>query len=510
MMLYMTLFVICFGLIHLLDVVREPETGESVQTAESILELPEESSQEPEREESKEAETESEGSVEEGKKQKPAPEESMVAEIPQEEIPETKPTVIIASDLHYMSPDLTDYGVAFEKFTAKDDGKVLTYSSELIDAFLDEVIEQNPTALILSGDLTLNGEKINHQGLAQKLQKVKSAGIQVLVIPGNHDINNTAASSFFGEKREPAELITAQEFYEIYRDFGYDAAVSRDENSLSYLYKLDEKNWLMMLDSCQYDPVNLVGGRIRQETFPWMEQQLVAARDAGALIIPVAHHNLLYQSKLYTYDCTLEQNKTFIGMLEWWRLPLFFSGHLHLQRIKKYKFEPGVPDDAYSINEIVSGSLAIAPNLYGVLKWTEQGSIEYQTKSADISSWAEKSGSTDENLLNFKQYSDSFLNGTVEDQISSKMSSLPKEQIDAMSQLYGELNRAYCAGTAIDKKQVERDPAYALWERNLPDSSMFKEMQAILKDTEKEHRSYAESLVQETLAAEEGEEIAVD
>lgn len=39
------------------------------------------------------------------------------------------------------------------------DGKVVTYIDQITDAFLDEVVKLRPNVLVLSGDLTLNGEK---------------------------------------------------------------------------------------------------------------------------------------------------------------------------------------------------------------------------------------------------------------------------------------------------------------------------------------------------------------
>lgn len=56
-------------------------------------------------------------------------------------------------------------------------------------------------------------------------------GIQVVVIPGNHDINNRNAASFDGRSRQMAEAVSANEFAEIYNDFGYDEALSRDPAS---------------------------------------------------------------------------------------------------------------------------------------------------------------------------------------------------------------------------------------------------------------------------------------
>ena len=57
-----------------------------------------------------------------------------------------------------------------------------------------------------------------------------------------------------------AEAVSANEFAEIYNDFGYDEALSRDPASLSYTYDLGPDMRLLMLDSCQYSPTNKSGG----------------------------------------------------------------------------------------------------------------------------------------------------------------------------------------------------------------------------------------------------------
>ena len=98
----------------------------------------------------------------------------------------------------------------------------------------------------------------------------------------------------------------------------------------------DERYWLMMLDSCQYDPENKIGGRIRKETLLWMEKWLERAREEQVMVIPVAHHNLLKESTLYPEDCTLENAVQVIDLLEQYGLPVYISGHLHLQRAVSY------------------------------------------------------------------------------------------------------------------------------------------------------------------------------
>ena len=89
----------------------------------------------------------------------------------------------------------------FQLFVERCDGKVVKYLPQLLDAFMDQVIAEKPSALVLSGDITMNGEKINHEELARKLGKVQEAGIPVLVIPGNHDINNPNAAVYFGDEK---------------------------------------------------------------------------------------------------------------------------------------------------------------------------------------------------------------------------------------------------------------------------------------------------------------------
>ena len=134
-----------------------------------------------------------------------------------------------------------------------------------------------PDVIILSGDLTLNGEKESHKELAKKLDQVEKDGIQVVVIPGNHDINNKNAASFDGRSRQQDESITGDEFAEIYNDFGYEEALSRDPASLSYTYDLGPDMRLLMLDSCQYSPTNKVGGMIKTETYDWIDDRLEKA-----------------------------------------------------------------------------------------------------------------------------------------------------------------------------------------------------------------------------------------
>ena len=412
--------------------------------------------------------------------------EQVWPEIPKEE-PYTPPKIIQATDLHYQSASSEDDGAAFNTFVERCDGEVVKYLPQLLDAFMDQVIKEKPAALVLSGDITMNGEKINHEELSERLHKVQDAGIPVLVIPGNHDINNPNAAVYFGDEKESTDSVAPEEFYDLYHMYGYDQAISRDSASLSYVYQLDERNRLLMLDSCQYEPKNLVEGRIKEETLAWMEEQLQKAKEDGMQILPIAHHNLLAQSRMYTTQCVMENNGEVIDLLQKYKIPLFLSGHLHVQRIRKHKAEPGVADDAYGIQEIITDSIGIPPCQYGILQWKEDGSMEYSTESVDVSSWAKRTGQENTDLLDFEGWSENYIQKLIADQIGGVVKNVGREVKRSMAVTYADVYIDYYAGRKIDAKGVRTSEGYTWWERNLPDSYLLKELNSMINDADRDN-----------------------
>ena len=442
-------------------------------------------------------ETEREWMTDEEPESCPGPEEGgekgEEPETAPEAVEESPPDLMLASDLHYLSPGLHDDGPAFWKMVEEDDGKPSQYSEEMTDALLAEAARKRPDALILSGDLTHNGERQNHLELAEKLRKLQEEGATVLVIPGNHDIQNPIASAYFGEERQSAaNLKSGEEFYEVYREFGYDDAVSRDEASLSYVYALDDDHWVMMLDSCQYEDRNHVGGRIGEETLSWMEDQLKLAEEQGISVLPVAHHNLLSESRMYKTECTLENNQEVISLLEQYRIPLYVSGHLHAQRIKKHKKEPGTEDGEYGITEIVLGPYSIPPCEYGYLSWDEEDRLSFQVKEADVAAAAAAAGSQDKTLLCFGREGTELVRSTIRRKLEQAHFPVSEEMAELMETLYANLYVDYCAGFPIDRRVVTSTRGYGLWMRAAPDSRYVREMEEMMLDTEVSHRQWSQ------------------
>ncbi len=394
----------------------------------------------------------------------PSPEETEgknETESAEEQDPGFEKKIILGSDIHYLSPGLTDYGEAFQYDVEHGDGRLVTYIDQITDAFLEEVMEKDPDVLILSGDLSTNGEKVSHEELAEKLRRVEAAGIPVLVIPGNHDINSQRAYGYSGSEKYEVENTSPEQFREIYREFGYDESLSEDRTTLSYVYQLDDMTRILMLDTCQYSQgYAQVGGAILTDTYDWIEEQLEDAWEQGMNVIPVAHHNLLEESEVYTVDCTIEHSEQLVDILTEWDINIFLSGHLHVQHWMK--------EEDHDLYEIVSGSMTTPDCRYGLLVYRDDCSFSYRTKEVDVEGWARENGRTEKELLDFGEFREPFLEQVFKNEaygVLKKMEDITEEERLLMCDYYARLNYMYYQGKAVEiREDALVDRAYALWD----------------------------------------------
>ncbi len=135
----------------------------------------------------------------------------------------------LLSDVHYLAEE--NMGPDRDLFDQVC--RLSNYESNLSDSFMDcafatlkaEQAAGNLDYVLISGDLTRNGEYTGHVALANRLKQFEAeTGIQVLVIDGNHDINNGNAEKFDGTRALPDDPCTPEQFREIYADLGYDLA----------------------------------------------------------------------------------------------------------------------------------------------------------------------------------------------------------------------------------------------------------------------------------------------
>lgn len=89
--------------------------------------------------------------------------------LPKERSANRPVSLLVATDLHYLSPQLTDDSDLSHRVLTEGGGRVMAYIQEVTEAFAAEVIAAAPDALILSGDLTFNGAAVSHTDLIQTL-----------------------------------------------------------------------------------------------------------------------------------------------------------------------------------------------------------------------------------------------------------------------------------------------------------------------------------------------------
>jgi hypothetical protein len=268
----------------------------------------------------------------------------------------------VISDTHLYDSSLGTTGVAFERAMFSD-RKLLLDSQDLLEYAIKEIIASQVNFVLIAGDLTKDGELIIHKIAAEKLKKLTDAGIAVFVVPGNHDINNPDAVKYSGEKTEPVAAITAQDFTQIYGDFGFNSAIMRDSDSLSYVAEPVEGLWLLALDDCRYrenTPGNheIVSGKISQSTADWIASVLREAANKNKAVMAMMHHGVVEhwngQSKLHP-DYLIQDFANFGNFLASWDVRFIFTGHYHAQDITRGEY------NGKSIFDIETGSLVTAP-----------------------------------------------------------------------------------------------------------------------------------------------------
>ena len=369
-----------------------------------------------------------------------------------QKVPPAAPvTIAVASDLHYVGQAIEDGGELFTRVVEEGDGRQLDYIRPITDAFLAEVTEEKPDALILTGDLSFNGEKASHQELAEKLNKVVEAGVPVFVLPGNHDVNNYAAATYLGGEKAAADFVTPEEFEELYQNCGFAAAHSRDSASMSYMVKLNAGVWLFMLDTQFYylhEPglPYFVGGALQEGTWTWLEKQLKNCAAAGAVPLVAMHQNLALHNGRYTMGYTLYDNDRLGQLLADYSGQLVFTGHLHPQHIALWQGEGG-----QQVWDVASASLAVWPYLSGRVAIDPDGAgraaYDYEAKPTDVTAWAAATGQTDPVFADFSAFGkEQFAQNSTSRSEQALVEALGQEDAGAVRRVMGQANVLYFSG----------------------------------------------------------------
>ncbi|MFV0469463.1 MAG: metallophosphoesterase family protein [Dysgonomonas sp.] len=263
----------------------------------------------------------------------------------------------VISDIHFLSEHLMDNGSAISSLS-ESAGRDFTAIPFILDKVLSDYLHSDIDILLISGDMTKDGEKQSHIDLVKKLQPLRDKGIRIYVVPGNHDINMPYASLYKGETVQKAENVDPVEFEQIYADCGYSKALYKDTASLSYVTELSNNIWLVAIDGCRYKEYtnnSISGGKINEHTEMWLRSMFLEAKRKNKLVLGMMHHALVehfpYQEMLFS-QYIIDDWKHYADLFADSGMKAIFTGHFHANDITEY-----ISGEQNKIYDIETGSL---------------------------------------------------------------------------------------------------------------------------------------------------------
>ncbi|MBN2746825.1 MAG: T9SS type A sorting domain-containing protein [Bacteroidales bacterium] len=276
----------------------------------------------------------------------------------------------VVADIHLFDSTLIiNDGPAFQQYLAYD-RKLLKESHAIARSVIDSLKTLNLDILLVAGDLTKDGEYLSMQTLAAMFQELENAGTEVVVVPGNHDVNNPHAVSFDGASMTPVQGTTPAQFRSLFQSHGFGQATILDTASLSYVVEPIAGLQILALDVCHYDSNYSIGhpetaGGFKPQVLQWALDRIDYAKNHGKVIIGIEHHNLLEhylgQKSMFS-EYIIEDWDTISSQLANAGLKVMFTGHYHAQDIIAKTTSTGS-----QIFDVETGSLVTYPCPYRVM-----------------------------------------------------------------------------------------------------------------------------------------------
>jgi predicted MPP superfamily phosphohydrolase len=282
---------------------------------------------------------------------------------------------VVISDIHYFDPELGTSGSAFQDYINQD-RKLIAESEKILLEQIKAINGIDAEFVLIAGDLTKDGELSSHTKFAEHIKSLVDSGKKVYVVPGNHDINVGTAHGYDGDNIIEVETVTPEDFARIYDGFGFDDAIYRDPNSLTYIAEPVDGLWLFAMDACLYrdnlpgkHPVT--GAEFLPETLEWIENMLIKARLENKAVIGLIHHGVLehYRGQAdFDSEYLVNNYQDISGMFAYYGMRMVFTGHFHAQNISLKEWK--TRDSEKFLFDIQTGS-TVSTTHYRVVEITD-------------------------------------------------------------------------------------------------------------------------------------------
>ena len=254
----------------------------------------------------------------------------------------------LLTDSHYVSKKNWVEGKPFT-FRERNDQIALKATPEILDTFIEKVIADTDTDTVLfTGDNVNNCDMNSHYEFKERLERLTKAGKKVYVIYATHDYsgggedNNWFKSCRYTETgTEPIEAMSKGGLFDFYYDYGPKQALSVHRESGSFTVQLGEKVRLIAIVD------NGDGGGycgLFEDGVEWLKNEIKAAGENGDFVLLATHHPVLPPWEVYRHVADYEM---YGGYKELWKIMcendvrVIFTGHTHIQNIRKYTDENG-------------------------------------------------------------------------------------------------------------------------------------------------------------------------
>ena len=340
----------------------------------------------------------------------------------------------VLSDAHYFP---TRYnGTRAEDYQEQISGdlRLMGEGEALTTGAVDQMLASDdlPEVLLVTGDLSSEGELASHQGFAQQMKRLQQAGVTVLVIPGNHDLYNSSAMTFESDTQikdngTGSLWTTEAQFREIYASMGYDEAatvaasngtlasidyyvenlgddgIADCQGGLSYLAVTNSGYAFLMIDTEIYTAdFNGQGkawgtgkGMISDDLLDWIKAELEKCQEEGLTVVagmhhPLLSHNTTSETQFITDRAQIQQgesgyttdvNSTLVKTLADAGLRWVFTGHMHENDIASYTTASG-----NTLYDMETGSLVAYPAPYRLVTANRQTTGDKVQETMEVSS----------------------------------------------------------------------------------------------------------------------------
>lgn len=256
----------------------------------------------------------------------------------------------LLTDTHYVSKQNWVEGGPFTR-RERGDQIALKLSPEILDTFIEMILADDTVDTVLfTGDNVDDGDMNSHVEFRARLEKLTAAGKKVYVTTATHDYCSPNgedecfshnAVRYTATGTEPIPMMLRKDLFDFYADYGPKQALSVDSESGSYVVQLGAGVRLCMI-------VDNGNGRSHCGLFEagvrWLTDEIHAAKEAGDYILLAVHHPVIAPWEVFRHMADYE---LYGGYRELWKLMceegvrVVFTGHTHVQSIRKYTDEQG-------------------------------------------------------------------------------------------------------------------------------------------------------------------------